>query len=115
VALLHGRAGRLTAKNGDFRPGQNRQGTSRIFGAEVQRYEEPWCKGLAKGTYCIGPPMVLLTFNHTILNCSHAGADGEKTVCESGQYCGHDPTGDPVGQVRKTPSWPRSLANFSPL
>ena len=78
----------------------NRQGTSTIFGTEVQRYEEPWCKGLAKGTYCIGPPMVLLTFNHTILNCSHAGADGKKTVCESGQYCGHDPTGDPVGQAK---------------
>ena len=36
----------------------NPRGERSLFGVSVARWEEPWCEGLARGTYCVGPPMV---------------------------------------------------------
>jgi hypothetical protein len=56
VALLYGHAGRLTARNGDFRPGQagkvDTSGTAKV--ARRPRPLHPRSRAAAAGTACCG-------------------------------------------------------------
>ena len=88
MALLYGRAGRLTAKNGGFRPGQYHCEceAGAYFGSGFSCLPVREC--LANYTYEQAPPTSL--------------AD---RVCVPLARC----------KVRTTPNWPRSWANFSLL
>jgi hypothetical protein len=100
MAFLCGRAGRLTAQNGEFRPGQKT--SPRASRAAGRRGGALACcaGGARRGPRCHAARLF-------------AGPVGTLRVKQNGAR--ENASSALVTRPRKTPSWLRSWANFSPL
>jgi hypothetical protein len=103
MGLLYGREGRLAALFGGFRPGQEFR---RQFGVQVQ-HEDDLDSPSSAG--CNGVPFAYRSLGPVIRAVCWTGIFANASQCLGAQLAALSP----AAKVRKTPSWPRSWANFS--